>query len=93
MAYATTCIGPEDFRVYGHEKIQPAYATFEGKMYAGTLPAHHDIRTGMTQFLLFEPDTQLVPQTMALWMNGGPGLFVIQLRCHDGTLTRHSTAS
>lgn len=64
---------PEDFRVYGLEKIQAAYATFEGKMYAGMLPSDNNGRTGMTMFWMFEPDTQEVEDTMVLWLNGGPG--------------------
>jgi carboxypeptidase C (cathepsin A) len=63
---------PEDFRVFGLEEIQPAYALFEGKMYAGMLPSNNGNRTGMTMFWLFEPDTQDVPDSMVLWLNGGP---------------------
>jgi carboxypeptidase C (cathepsin A) len=64
---------PEDFRVYGLEKIQAAYATFEGKMYAGMLPSDNRGRKGMTMFWMFEPDTQEVEDTIVLWLNGGPG--------------------
>jgi hypothetical protein len=28
----------EDFRVHGLEKVEPAFGTFEGEMYAGLLP-------------------------------------------------------
>lgn len=62
---------PEDFRVYGLEQKQPAYATFEGKMYAGMLPMDNGDRTGMTMFWMFQPDTQEVPDSIVLWLNGG----------------------
>ena len=64
---------PEDFRVYGLEKIQPAYSTFEGKMYAGMLPSDNGSRTGMTMFWMFQPDQPVVPDSLVLWLNGGPG--------------------
>jgi carboxypeptidase D len=75
MAFGNSTIftTPEEFRVVGLEDIQPAYAQFEGKMYAGMLPSDHDGRTGMTMFWLFEPDTQIVPDSIVLWLNGGPG--------------------
>lgn len=64
---------PEDFRIHGLETIQPAYAQFEGKMYAGMLPSDNGNRTGMTMFWMFQPDTQEVPDSIVLWLNGGPG--------------------
>ena len=64
---------PSDFRVYGLESIQPAYASFDGEMYAGMLPSDNQDRTGMTMFWLFHPNTQEVPDSIVLWMNGGPG--------------------
>ena len=64
---------PEDFRVHGLETIQPAYSQFEGKMYAGMLPSDNGDRTGMTMFWMFQPDTQEVPDSIVLWLNGGPG--------------------
>lgn len=57
----------------GLETLQPAYATFKGTMYAGMLPSDNNGRTGMTMFWLFQPDTQEVPDSMVLWLNGGPG--------------------
>lgn len=68
----TTNKTPEDFLVYGLEKIQPAYADFDGKMYAGMLPSNNGDRVGMTMFWMFEPDTQSIPDTLVLWLNGGP---------------------
>lgn len=67
---------PHDFLVTGLDLISPdyaAYAEFDGHMYAGMLPSDHDNRTGMTMFWLFEPTTQEVPDTLVLWLNGGPG--------------------
>lgn len=63
----------EDFRVNGLEDVQPAYAEFDGDMYAGLLPSNNGNRTGETMFWLFEPTTQDVPDTIVLWLNGGPG--------------------
>jgi serine carboxypeptidase-like clade 4 len=64
---------PQDFEVHGLEDIQPAYADFPGKMYAGTLPTNNGSRRGEMMFWMFEPDTQLVPESMVIWLNGGPG--------------------
>lgn len=61
---------PDDFLVTGLEKIQPAYAQFPGKMYAGLIPVG---RKGKMMFWLFEPDTQSVEDTLVVWLNGGPG--------------------
>ena len=57
---------PDDFLVVGLEKIQPAYAQFEGKMFAGAIPMDNGSRTGNTQFWLFQPDTQSVPDTIVV---------------------------
>lgn len=74
---------PEDFLVKGLEQVQPAYAEFNGTMYAGMLPVlepedtgndFSDKKTkGMMQFWMFEPVTQAVPDTIVIWFNGGPG--------------------
>ncbi len=60
-----------DFVVRGLENVQPAYADFDGVMYAGRLPANNGIRRGETMFWLFEPTTQSVPDTLVIWLNGG----------------------
>lgn len=55
-------------------EVEPAYADFEGKMYAGFLPSDNGgDRVGQMMFWLFEPDVQMHEQTMVLWLNGGPG--------------------
>jgi hypothetical protein len=56
-----------DFLVQGLEEIQPAYADFNGTMYAGRLPADNGNRQGETMFWMFEPATQLVPDTLVIW--------------------------
>lgn len=66
-------ITKNDFLVQNLEKIQPAYAEFPGKMFAGRLPADNADRKGMTMFWMFEPDVQEVPDTLVIWLNGGPG--------------------
>lgn len=62
----------EAFFVHGLDKVIPAYADFDGKMYAGTLPVNNGDRTGETMFWLFEPAEQLVSTTLVIWLNGGP---------------------
>lgn len=63
----------DDFVVHGLEAIQPAYQAFDGTMYAGRLPANNGNRVGDTMFWMFEPTEQLVPDTLVIWLNGGPG--------------------
>ena len=63
---AVSSMTPDDFLVVGLEKIQPAYAQFEGKMFAGAIPMDNGSRTGNTQFWLFQPDTQSVPDTIVV---------------------------
>lgn len=64
----------DDLRVQGLDRIVPAYASFEGQMFAGSLPIDHESfspganpdgqRTGHYQFWLFVPDHPTVPGTM-----------------------------
>jgi carboxypeptidase C (cathepsin A) len=67
----------KDFVVHNLDKVEPAYATFNGTMYAGRLPANNiDAasgveRTGDTMFWMFEPTEQSVPDTLVIWLNGG----------------------
>lgn len=63
----------DSFLVQGLEAVQPAYAEFQGKMFAGRIPFTNGERSGKTMFWLFEPDTQEVPDTLVVWLNGGPG--------------------
>lgn len=69
----------EDLRVRNLEKTVPAYALFEGQMFAGSLPMDNsnsdgtNQRTGFLQFWLFVPDKPTAPDTMVSWFNGGPG--------------------
>jgi hypothetical protein len=57
---------PKDFLVTGLDQIEPAYAQFEGHMYAGMLPSDNGNRTGMTQFWMFQPTTQEIPNTIVV---------------------------
>lgn len=61
-----------EFRVDALDKIVPAYAKFDGKMFAGTLPMNNGKRTGETMFWLFEPRKQMVENSIVIWLNGGP---------------------
>lgn len=64
----------DEFLVHGLETIEPAYDLFPGKMYAGMLPCTHATRSsGEMMFWMFEPDQQSVPDTLVIWLNGGPG--------------------
>jgi carboxypeptidase D len=64
---------PDDFLVEGLELVQPAYADFPGKMYAGLLPMTHGERYGEMMFWMFQPDEQTVENSLTIWLNGGPG--------------------
>jgi Serine carboxypeptidase len=65
----------ESLLVQGLEAIEgyEAFGQFSGKMYAGLLPYDNGDRLGKLMFWLFEPTTQLVKDSMILWLNGGPG--------------------
>lgn len=73
MRVPTSNVTKDDFLVHGLEEVQPAYAEFDGDMYAGRLPADNGDRVGDTMFWMFEPHTQEVPDTLVIWLNGGPG--------------------
>jgi carboxypeptidase C (cathepsin A) len=66
---------PSDFLVQGLDEVIPAFAEFEGEMYAGQLPMDHEDRSGggKFQFWLFAPHEPLAPKTLTIWLNGGPG--------------------
>lgn len=81
---ATATKPATDFLVTGLETVQPAYAQFEGDMYAGMMPvlephkpgddeSTHKKVVGEMMFWMFEPTTQSVDNTLVLWLNGGPG--------------------
>ena len=62
------------YLVEGLEHVQPAFADFEGLMYAGLIPFHSDEdRHGSYMFWLFVPHQPSISDSMVLWMNGGPG--------------------
>jgi len=67
-----------DFLVEDLDEVVPAYAKFDGEMYAGTLPMDNtdfegNAREGAIMFWLFAPARPVVSDTMVLWLNGGPG--------------------
>lgn len=66
-----------DFEVVGMEKIEPSFKSFDGEMYAGTLPIAHPSNMkeddGEYMFWLFEPTTSTADDSLIIWFNGGPG--------------------
>ena len=75
---------PAEFLVQGLEGIEPAYAEFQGDMFAGLMPVlepkvdgddlQEDKKTvGQMMFWMFEPETQSIEKTIVIWLNGGPG--------------------
>jgi carboxypeptidase D len=65
-----------DYLVTGLDAVVPAYKEFEGDMYAGMIPIHHDKdaeRQGEIMFWLFAPHKPLVTDSLVMWLNGGPG--------------------
>lgn len=58
----------EDFLVKGLEKIEPAFADFDGRMYAGLLPTSEEAKL---MFWFFEPRKSEASDTLTVWLNGG----------------------
>lgn len=61
---------PDQFLVTGLEEIEPAFATFKGKMYAGYIPFTDD---GAFMFWYFQPDHAELPNALSMYLSGGPG--------------------
>jgi carboxypeptidase C (cathepsin A) len=59
------------------KEIYPLVAStvaFDGDLYSGLIPFENGPRrSGALMFWLFVPTTQVVEDTMVLWLNGGPG--------------------
>lgn len=71
---------PQDYLVRGLELVEPAFAKFEGSMYAGLIPTNlfgdeknDDADDGTLMFWLFAPDKPIYTDTLVVWLNGGPG--------------------
>jgi len=71
----------DDFLVQGLEELEPAFASFDGTMYAGPLSiqdGYYDVGTsqkswGDYMFWLFQPDAPTDADSLVVWFNGGPG--------------------
>jgi carboxypeptidase C (cathepsin A) len=64
---------PSDFLVHNLQDVEPAYASFEGTMYAGLIPMDNKDRSGELFFWLFEAEKFTVDDAFIIWLNGGPG--------------------
>jgi hypothetical protein len=75
-----------DLVVRGLEQHVPAFADFDGEMYAGLIPMDNDNpnargataanpqrRRGELMFWLFAPRETANPNALTIWLNGGPG--------------------
>ena len=68
----------DDFLVQGLEEEEPAYGSFQGKMYAGLLPSYNVSSKSATEggqlaFWYFVQDNRTYPDGFTVWLNGGPG--------------------
>jgi hypothetical protein len=63
----------EELLVKGLEEIEPAFAEFQGDMYAGTLPMdnHYGVeeRTGELMFWLFAAEEPAAKKTLTIWVS------------------------
>lgn len=72
----------DDFLVTGLEEVEPSFASFEGRMFAGPLPideyssgkkALDSDTEGHLMFWLFDSDSPTIDDSLVIWFNGGPG--------------------
>ena len=66
---------PSDYLVKGLEDVEPSFESFDGDMYAGMIPfeSYDGHSKSEYMFWMFEPTEVLVPDTVVIWLNGGPG--------------------
>lgn len=72
LVHAKAGRSPSDFLVTGLADIEPAFSSFQGKMYAGLLP-FSDKHDGEFMFWLFEPDHPVADNALSIYLSGGPG--------------------
>jgi carboxypeptidase C (cathepsin A) len=70
-ADAKTLPHRSEYIVQGLEDVEPAFAQFDGTMYAGLIPYDNGDRKGSYMFWLFHPTD--APNALIMWLNGGPG--------------------
>lgn len=69
----------EDFVVKGLIDVEPAFASFEGDMFAGVLPTEpandddQEADEGHLMFWYFDAEKPQVDDSLIVWFNGGPG--------------------
>eukprot|EP00980_Cylindrotheca_fusiformis_P016038 scaffold4724_cov108-Cylindrotheca_fusiformis.AAC.3 len=78
LGYRVAAFDASDFLVKGLDEIEPAYAAFDGEMYAGPLPIDivspgHEKKEkrGELMFWMFKPSKDM--ESLTIWLNGGPG--------------------
>lgn len=64
----------DEYLVEGLEDVVPAFGSFEGKIYSGTISSQSPPNDeSYLMFFMFEPDNSTSPDALTIWLNGGPG--------------------
>lgn len=64
----------DDYLVENLEQHEPAFASFDGKIYAGLVPmSQKGGNDGELYFMMFDAAEKVHEDTLIVWLNGGPG--------------------